>query len=65
MTTGSGAYDDRFDGGTGTDSLVGGDGIDTASYTGRTENLTIVLDGIFNDGAAGENDRPQRGRYSI
>ena len=52
-----GAYDDRLDGGVGTDSLVGGDGIDTPSYTGRTENLTIVLDGIFNDGAAGENDK--------
>ena len=39
----------------GTDTLVGGDGIDTATY-GRRLSPTYSLDGIANDGAAGEND---------
>jgi Ca2+-binding RTX toxin-like protein len=38
------------------DTFIGGDGNDTVDYSGRTENLTITLDGQPNDGAAGEND---------
>jgi hypothetical protein len=40
---------------TGTDTLVGGDGIDTATY-GLRLSPTYSLDGLRNDGAAGEND---------
>jgi Ca2+-binding RTX toxin-like protein len=38
------------------DTFIGGGGNDTVDYSGRTENLTITLDGQPNDGAAGEND---------
>jgi hypothetical protein len=39
----------------GTDGMVGGDGIDTASY-GLRSSPTFTLDGLANDGFAGEND---------
>jgi Ca2+-binding RTX toxin-like protein len=39
----------------GSDTLVGGDGIDTATY-GRRLTPSYSLDGLRNDGAAGEND---------
>jgi len=39
------------------DTIIGGGGNDTVSYTARFEPLTVTLnDGIANDGAAGEND---------
>ena len=47
---------DTLDGGTGKDSLVGGTGTDLADYSKRTEALKLDLDGIADDGAAGEND---------
>jgi Ca2+-binding RTX toxin-like protein len=47
---------DSIDGGTGTDSLSGGAGVDLADYSKRTENLKLDLDGIADDGAAGEKD---------
>lgn len=40
---------------TGTDGVAGGDGIDTASY-GRRPSPMFTLDGLANDGFAGEND---------
>jgi hypothetical protein len=40
---------------TGSDTIVGGDGIDTASF-GRRLTPVYSLDGLRNDGAAGEND---------
>jgi len=40
---------------TGTDAVSGGDGIDTVEYGGRT-SPSYTLDGIANDGEAGEND---------
>ena len=40
---------------TGSDTLVGGDGIDTATY-GRRLSPSYSLDGLRNDGTAGEND---------
>jgi hypothetical protein len=40
---------------TGTDTLVGGDGIDTATFWRRL-TPSYSLDGLRNDGAAGEND---------
>src|SRR4029079_490546 len=39
---------------TGSDTVVGGDGIDTATY-GRRLSPTFSLDGLLSDGAAGEN----------
>jgi uncharacterized delta-60 repeat protein len=47
---------DRLDGAGGADALHGGPGADTADYSGRTDALDISLDGIANDGAAGEKD---------
>jgi RTX calcium-binding nonapeptide repeat (4 copies) len=40
----------------GTDTYVGGGGSDSVVYTGRSENLSLSLDGVANDGAAGEHD---------
>jgi len=40
----------------GADVFNGGDGLDYISYYPRITNLTIKLDGLANDGAAGEND---------
>jgi hypothetical protein len=49
---------DTLDGGPGTDVIAGGDGIDTVSYEERAGNqpVSISLDGVANDGEAGEND---------
>ncbi len=52
-----GAGKDDLDGGLGSDLMDGGSGRDWVFYSNRTENLTITLDGIRNDGAAGENDQ--------
>jgi Ca2+-binding RTX toxin-like protein len=40
---------------TGSDTVNGGDGVDSASYN-RDTGVTVTLDGNANDGAAGEND---------
>jgi Ca2+-binding RTX toxin-like protein len=62
--------DDRLDGGPGNDQLNGGptelgqgaddlhggDGIDTADYTARTDRLRISLDGANDDGETDEHD---------
>ena len=40
----------------GTDSLVGGAGVDTVDYEHRVDRLTVTMDGRANDGAHGEND---------
>jgi Ca2+-binding RTX toxin-like protein len=37
--------------------VIGGLGTDTADYSARSENLKLNLDGLANDGAAGENDK--------
>ena len=47
---------DILDGGAGKDQLIGGVGTDTADYSSRGESLVLTLDGVANDGAAGEND---------
>src|SRR5688572_17567540 len=52
---GGGGFDE-FIGLGGADSMYGGDGGDIANYTHRTEDLHLTLDGIANDGAAGEGD---------
>jgi Ca2+-binding RTX toxin-like protein len=51
-----GAGNDRLDGGTGADVFDGGAGTDTADYSSRIENLSIDLDDVADDGAAGEKD---------
>lgn len=47
---------DTLDGGTGSDAISGGTGSDLVSYSDRTADLSLTLDGIANDGAAGELD---------
>jgi Ca2+-binding RTX toxin-like protein len=62
-----GAGNDRFDGGPGNDTVVAqatpdgsdtiiGDGSDTGNYSVRTTPVNVSLDGVANDGAAGEHD---------
>lgn len=52
-----GAGDDVLDGGLGGDVLVGDAGSDTVSYASRTAAVTVTLDGVAGDGAAGEDDQ--------
>jgi hypothetical protein len=40
----------------GSDTYSGGGGSDSVTYEGRSENLSLTLDGVANDGAAGEAD---------
>jgi Ca2+-binding RTX toxin-like protein len=40
----------------GADTIVGGAGRDTADYSARTTSVNVSLDGLVNDGAAGEGD---------
>jgi hypothetical protein len=47
---------DRLDGGAGADTMTGGPGIDRVLYDTRAEGVTVSLDGVADDGAAGEND---------
>lgn len=47
---------DTMDGGPGGDAITGGTGSDVADYTGRTAALVIDLDGVADDGEAGEGD---------
>jgi Ca2+-binding RTX toxin-like protein len=48
--------DDTLIGLRGADAFVGGEGVDSVSYEGRTEAVAVTIDGVANDGAAGEND---------
>jgi hypothetical protein len=40
----------------GRDTYIGGGGNDSLTYEGRSENLSLSVDGVANDGAAGEGD---------
>ena len=53
---GGSAGNDIMDGGLGADTMAGGTGVDTVVYQGRTEDLSITLDELPNDGAPGEGD---------
>jgi RTX calcium-binding nonapeptide repeat (4 copies) len=57
---GGGAGNDFFfedqGGPNGADSIHGADGVDRVSYAGRTSNVFVSLDGVRNDGEAGELD---------
>jgi hypothetical protein len=48
--------EDSLDGGAGGDSLGGGAGTDTGDWSQRTLALNISIDGVANDGEAGEAD---------
>src|SRR3954467_2843476 len=49
--------DDVIDGGAGTDKVLsGGSGNDVASWADATNSVNVSLDGLANDGTAGEND---------
>ena len=48
--------DDWLDGGTGSDSLTGSAGFDAVAYDERDGPVAVSLDGIANDGEAGESD---------
>lgn len=51
--------DDALSGGLGKDTMIGDAGIDRADYAGITAALTVTLDGLANDGQAGEEDNVQ------
>ncbi|MGI9658498.1 MAG: calcium-binding protein, partial [Gaiellaceae bacterium] len=51
-----GPGDDILDGGGGADVLSGGIGVDTVDYSARTLAVSVDLDGIPDDGEAGEGD---------
>jgi Ca2+-binding RTX toxin-like protein len=60
LTGGTG--DDQFleaAAGNGADRHVGGAGVDTVTYSGRTAPVVVTLDNLANDGAAGEGDNAQ------
>ncbi len=52
----SGDGNDTILPGLGTDTLDGGNGVDAASYSDRSSSVSISIDGVANDGGAGEND---------
>jgi Ca2+-binding RTX toxin-like protein len=43
----------------GADQLIGGDGDDQVSYSRAGMNVRVTLDGLANDGMAGEGDNAQ------
>ena len=47
---------DNMFGGAGPDSFAGGDGNDTVNYGGSGVPVTVTVNNVANDGAAGEND---------
>jgi Ca2+-binding RTX toxin-like protein len=52
-----GAGDDSLAGGRGPDTYIGGDGEDAVTdYVNRTVPINVTLDGVADDGAAGEGD---------
>lgn len=51
--------DDVFRGGTGEDTIIGDAGDDLADYAEITAALTVTVDGVANDGQAGEKDNVQ------
>lgn len=56
-TLSGGVGDDSLDGGIGADVLNGGPDSDLADYSERLNPVTVELDGLANDGEAGESDR--------
>jgi len=60
-TLNGGGDDDLLHGGIGADDLSGGDGIDTADWAGATSGVSVSVDGVANDGEAGEHDNVSPG----
>ncbi len=56
VTVVGGPGGDTFTGGPGPDTFSGGDGSDTVSYAARTAPVTITMNGVADDGQAGEGD---------
>lgn len=52
----TGGGNDSFDGGAGSDGISGGPGTDTATYANRSAPVHVSIDGVANDGEAGEGD---------
>ncbi|HMS71954.1 MAG TPA: calcium-binding protein, partial [Baekduia sp.] len=52
----AGRGSDRLDGSTGSDVLDGGEGRDSVDYSDRSAPVSVSLDGVANDGEAGEQD---------
>jgi len=55
-TLSGGTGDDRVDYDAGTDTMNGGPGRDRGYFASASADLSITLDGVANDGAAGEGD---------
>jgi Ca2+-binding RTX toxin-like protein len=55
-TIAGGPGNDMLDGGGGADTISGGPGLDTVDYSSRSNAVTVSLDGVANDGEAGEGD---------
>jgi hypothetical protein len=51
-----GSGDDTLRGNGGADAIGGGDGTDTVTYAGRRAGVIVSLDGVADDGSAGEGD---------
>jgi Ca2+-binding RTX toxin-like protein len=51
-----GAGDDMISGGAGVDQLAGNSGTDIASWADASNSVNASLDGVANDGVAGENE---------
>ena len=51
-----GSGNDNWTAGSGRDTFVPGDGSDSVSYGGRSNPVTITLDGLADDGDTGEGD---------
>ncbi len=49
--------DDFLAGGAGRDTLIGGTGVDTASWFDTNRDVNLSIDGISNDGETGESDQ--------
>jgi Ca2+-binding RTX toxin-like protein len=55
-TLSGGSGNDVLNGGTGADLANGGSGTDTADYSERSAPVSVAIDGVANDGEAGEQD---------
>jgi Ca2+-binding RTX toxin-like protein len=60
-----GASDDTLAGGRGADVIVGGDGIDTADYSGALGPVRVSLNGLTGDGEAREGDHVRQDVESL
>src|SRR3984885_14456933 len=50
------AGNDTIDGGAGSDQMFGDDNKDTVTYASRTNDVSVTLDGVANDGESGQDD---------